>query len=228
MAKQRGVSKAKKSSVRKKSASAAASRAGTVYKDFERYSSSRRPKWHPVKMMRYVFFRMIGGCTITDALEEIHWNATEFWHLVDKKHQGPFAIEYRRAKMLQGRAFADQVVTIAEGRDVISRRAVHRLEKILAKALRKAGRQKSALAAKAIMESVLSSIDATDKTIIARNRLQMDAAKWIATTSNPQEFSQKSTVALGGTAAVSDDGTVADTRPLVIQFVGPDGKVVKL
>jgi 5-carboxymethyl-2-hydroxymuconate isomerase len=198
-------------------------RASTVYKDFIVYDKSKAPLWHPIKKMRYVFFRMIGGTTVTDALAEIKWNASEFWHLVDLKRHSVFREEYKRAKLLQGRAFADAVHTIAEGRDPISRRALRRLEKIVARALGKAGRQKSSLAVKAIMDGILSTIDVNDKGIVARNKLQMDAAKWIAKTANPSEFGDKSAVALG---APDGEGNVSKSLPLVIQFVGPDGKVV--
>lgn len=223
MAKQRKSAKQKQSARGTQSRPSAATRASTVYKEFVVWESKKTPAWHPIKKMRYVFYRMIGGRTVMDAIEEIHWNAAEFWHLVDLKRHGPFRLEYKRAKVLQGRAFADAVHTIAEGRDPISRRSLRRLEKIIATALQKTGRQKSAFAVKAILDGMLSTIDANDKGIIARNKLQMDAAKWIAKSAAPNEFGDKSAVALSG----AGEGA-KDSRPISIQFVGPDGKVVPL
>jgi hypothetical protein len=220
----KSASKSKQSrTTRQSSRQSADSRASTVYKDFAIWTSAKSPTWHPIKKMRYIFYRMIGGTTVADAIDEIHWSTAEFWHLVDLKRHGPFREEYKRAKMLQGRAFADAVNTIAEGRDPISRRSLHRLEKIIARAFKKAGRQKSKLAIQTIIEGMLNAIDANDKGILARNKLQMDAAKWIAKTSNPNEYGDKSAVALG---APSGDGD--DRRPIQIEFVGPDGEVIAL
>lgn len=209
-----------------KSPRSGSSRDHTVYKDFNVYTGKTRPDWHPVKKMRYVFFRMIHGETITDAINEIRWNAAEFWHLVDKDRQGPFALEYKRAKKLQGRAFADQVVTIAEGRDRVTKMSVRTLKKMVKKALRKASKQKTALGAKAIVDNLLAQIDSNEHRIIARNKMQIDAAKWVAKTSNPTEYGDQSKVALG--APDGEGETENGLKPLLIQFVGPDGKVVSL
>jgi hypothetical protein len=176
--------------------------------------------------MRYVFFRMISGRTITDAIKEIHWSASEFWHLIDIKREGPFADEYNRAKKLQGRAFADSVVTIAEGRDKISREAKKRLVRIIIRGLKRAKFQKRKDAARTILHHVLAriNIDGHESALISRNRLQIDAAKWIAKTTNPLEYAESSKVSLG-TPREGDDDTM---QPITIQFVGPDGRIVKI
>jgi hypothetical protein len=50
----------------------------SIYVDYKVWKNRKRaPDWHPVKKMRYVFFRMIDGITITDALREIKWNASD-------------------------------------------------------------------------------------------------------------------------------------------------------
>lgn len=200
-------------------------KSSTIYKDFSVWTSQKIPSWHPVKKMRYVFFRMINGQTAIDAIAEIHWNASEFWHLVDKNHLGPFALEYKRAKKLQGRAFGDRVVIIADGRDDTSRHSVRKLRLLIKKAMRRASKQKSSLGAKAILDGLLSQIDVNEHRIIARNKLQMDAAKWIAKTSAPNEYSETSKVAVGGSSAGEGDDA---QKPVLIQFVGPNGKVVPI
>ena len=210
-------------SKRFRSSSDVSMKSSTVYAEFTIYDGASSPQWHPIKKMRYVFFRMIGGSTITDAIAEIHWHPAEFWHLVDLKRHGPFREEYKRAKILQGRALGDSVITIAEGRDRITRRAMRRLTKLLNKGFKKAGKQKSALAAKAMIERLLQQLDANDAKIIARNRLQIDAMKWLAKAVNPAEFGESSKLSLG---MPPEDGD-APHRPIQIQFVGPDGKVVK-
>ena len=46
--------------------------ARSIYADFSIWRKKKSaPKWHPVKKMRYVFFRMIDGCTIQDAIKEM-------------------------------------------------------------------------------------------------------------------------------------------------------------
>lgn len=195
----------------------------TVYKDFSRWSSKKSPPWHPIKKMRYVFFRMIGGETITDAIREIHWSAAEFWHLVDLKRHGPFREEYKRAKILQGRSFSDSVVTIAEGRDRTTRRHQKRIDRLVEKAMRKIAKNKSKVAQKILFGQLMADLREHDKIIITRNKLQVDGAKWMAKTSNPAEFSEQSKVSLGTPTGDGGDNTM---QPLIIQFVGPDGKVV--
>lgn len=199
-------------------------RDNTLYHDYIVWTGKKAPQWHPVKKMRYVFFRMIGGCTPTDAIDEIHWNPAEFWHLVDlkKRRHDPFREEYKRAKILMGRACADSVVVIAEGRDKTTKQSLRRLQKLIDRGFRKARRQKSAMAVKIIMENLLAQIDRNEHGIIARNKLQIDAAKWIAKTNAPSEFAEQSKMTVVPT---TPDGKA--TKSLIsIQFVGPTGKVM--
>jgi len=197
--------------------------ASTVYAHFMRWQNKSIPKWHPIKKMRYVFWRMIGGSTVGDAIRELHWQEAEFWHLVDLKRHAPFREEYKRAKILQGRALADSVQTIAEGRDAITRKHLRETQKIIQRAITKISRQKSMLHGKMILESVLGDLRERDKIVMTRNKLQIEAAKWLAGTSNPAEYGPKSALALGGPS--DGDGSGAP-RPVLVQFIGPDGKVV--
>lgn len=197
--------------------------ARSIYADFSIWRKKKSaPKWHPVKKMRYVFFRMIDGCTIQDAIKEIQWSASEFWHLLDLKRNAPFELEYKRAKKLHARAVADTIQAIAEGRDKTTKRQLIKQQKLITKALRRASKQKTTLGAKAIIEDLMNRLNENDTKIIARNKLQIDAAKWIAKASNPAEFGEKSSLMLGGADPVLD-GAV---RPITIQFVAPDGSVV--
>lgn len=203
--------------------SSSSSLSRSLYADYAIWEKTRRPKWHPVKKMRYVFFRMISGTTVSDALKEIRWTPSAFWSLIDAKRNDVFRDEFLRAKRLQGRAFADSVVMIAEGRDAITRASVRKMHRLIEKGMQRAKREKNALGAKAIIEGLLSQIDFNDHRILGRNKLQMDAAKWIAKTSHPAEFSDTSKIALGGAGSE----TPTELPPLLIQFVGPDGKVIK-
>jgi len=196
----------------------------SVYSGFARWKDRAAPKWHPVKKMRYVFFRMIAGITITDALREIRWSPSEFWHMIDLKAETPFHAEYVRAKKLQGRALGDATVVIAEGRDAVSRIEKKRMKKIVDRVTRKMSRTKSKFARKVLMQQLLGDLREIDKIVMGRNKLQIESVKWLAEKVNPAEFSQKSTLAVG-----SPDGQgSAEARPIAVQFVGPDGKVVKL
>jgi hypothetical protein len=197
--------------------------ARSIYADFVVWTAKTKPKWHPIKKMRYVFFRMIGGVTITDALKEIRWNSSEFWHLLDLKRNDPFRMEYQRAKRLQARAMADSVLQIAEGRDVTTKRSLAKIRKLIKRALRRAVKQKSGLAARTIVERLMSELNENDARIIARNKIQIDAAKWMAKAANPNEFGEKSSLSLnGGLGENAED----ETAPILIQFVAPDGTVV--
>lgn len=201
--------------------------ARSIYADFTIWEDrKKKPKWHPVKKMRYVFFRMIDGITIRDALREIKWQASEFWHLVDLERNAPFRLEYKQARMLQGRSFADSVMEIAEGRDTITKRSLTKTRKLITKALARASKQKSPLAAKAIIERLLNDLNENDAKIIARNKVQIDAAKWLAKSANPNEFNEKTSLALNG--GLIGEGGTEEERPIRIQFIGPDGSVVEL
>lgn len=196
----------------------------SVYAEFRRWKDRKSPPWHPVKKMRYVFFRMICGLTVTDALREIHWSPSEFWYLIDLKAETPFRAEFIRAKLLQGRALGDSTITIAEGRDLTTRKQLKRTDKIVRRAMRDMKKQKSRLARKAIMAQLLGDLREVDKIVMGRNKLQIESAKWLAAKVNPAEFGEKSTLAVG-----SPDGQGnAEARPIQVQFVGPDGKVVAL
>lgn len=175
-------------------------------------------------MMRYVFWRMQSGCTVTDAVRELHWHEGEFWNIVDLKRHAPYREEFKRAKILQSRALADSVIAIAEGRDAISRKEKKRIEKIIDKATKKMARQKSGLAQKAILAQMLGDLREMDKIVMSRNKLQIEAVKWHAKTANPGEFGEKSTLAVGQ----PDGEGNATPRPIMVQFIGPDGKVVAL
>lgn len=198
--------------------------ASSLYVDFTIWMDrKKKPSWHPVKKMRYVFFRMIHGVTITDALKEIRWSPSEFWHLIDLKRNDPFRQEYNRAKILQGRAIGDSVVSIAEGRDVLTKRSVTKMQKTIKKYLIRAGKQKTTTAARAVIESLLGKLDENGRNVINRNKVQIDAAKWLAKSVNPGEFSDSSKLSLGGLSPGDGDAVA----PIIIQFIGPDGSVVE-
>ena len=206
-------------------------KAARVYQDFEIWTNKKHGprKWHPVKKMRYVFFRMIAGKTITDAMREIHWNQVEFWSLVEVDSKGPFADEYNRAKRLQSRAMADSVITISEGRDSVSREAKQKLVKIILRGMQRAMRRKGGMSeqhAKVLLKTLLAriNIEGYDSVTIQRNKLQMDAKKYLAKMMNPAEFGDASKLSLGSPPG---DGGNPSLAPITIQFVGPDGKVVK-
>lgn len=192
----------------------------SIYSGFKIWTNQKKtPSWHPVKRVHYVFFRMMNGCTISDALIEIGWNASEFWHLIDLKRNDAFRVEYSRAKLLQGRAIGDSVMAIAEGRDRVTKKSRKRIRLLVKKELRRAGKQKSPIRMKMIMESLLGKIADDDRNVLSRNKLQIDSAKWLAKATNPSEFGDKTNMTLGAPAE-------GDGKPLVVQFVGPDGMVV--
>jgi hypothetical protein len=202
-------------------------KAKSVYSEFSRWQKRTPPPWHPVKKMRYVFFRMIAGCTITDALREISFMPSEFWFLIDIKKKTPFLEEYKRAKQLQGRSLGDAVVIIAEGRDSVTRLHRKRTDKIIAKAMHRIARSKSSIKSKMIFSSLMSDLREHDKIIMTRNKLQVDSTKWLAEKVNPAEFGPQTKMSLSGVSA-SPNNPDEEQKPIVIQFVGPDGKAVAI
>lgn len=223
MPKKRDTKRKTKSTARDHRAARSSTSSRSLYADYVIWEKKSRPKWHPVKKMRYVFFRMIDGVTISDAIKEIRWQSSEFWALIDRERNDVFRDEFLRVKKLQGRAFADSVVMIAEGRDRTTKMSVKTMRNLVKKGLHRARRQKNLIGAKMVIESLLAQIDHNEHRILGRNKLQMDAAKWIAKTSNPAEFSETSKLSLGS----PPDGEGKEQAPLRIQFIGPDGKVVK-
>lgn len=159
-----------------------------------------------------------------DALREIHWSMPEFWNLVDSARvDNPFQREYDRARKIQARAFSDQIVRIAEGRDHISKANA----RIIKKTLQRMAKSAVESPKKSIMLKIIAAMNdrvmMNRKDVIARNRLQIEAAKWIAKAGNPLEFSEKNSLAL-----TTPDGLTTAPVPIAIQFIGPDGKAVKI
>lgn len=175
--------------------------------------------------MRYVFWRMMKGEVITDAIREIHWDPRDFWRLVDIEREGkhPFKEEYSQAKILQSRAIADSIIIIAEGRDRTTRKQIRRVEKIVDRAMRKINRTKSAFERKMLMVQLLGDLREHDKIVMTRNKMQMDAAKWFAAKVNPNEFADQSKLGLGG-LPLPGDGDKATA--VTIAFIAPDGSEV--
>lgn len=194
-----------------------------VYRSFVVWKSKAKPKWHSIQKMRYVFWRMMSGKTITDAVREIHWTPREFWRAIDieRDEKHPFREEYDIAKLLQSRAIADSVLIIAEARDANSRRRMKQITKLVRRAL--VGTKGSKAMASMIAKSVAETLGMHEKDLIARNKLQIDAAKWFAAKTNPNEFADKSSIGLGGLPHTGDGAKVG---AIEIAFVGADGKEI--
>lgn len=181
--------------------------------------------WHAVKKMRYVFWRMMNGRTITDAIREIHWTPREFWRILEIERDGktPFREEYSAAKLLQSRAMADSVLIIAEGRDSTTRFALKKTRKLIERSLRRMGRTPNALTRKILLAELLADLRERDKIVMTRNKLQIDAVKWLAAKFNPNEFADKSSLGLSGLPHAGENDPV---QSISIAFVGVDGKEV--
>jgi hypothetical protein len=173
--------------------------------------------------MRYVFWRMMNGTTTTDALREIHWNMRSFWTLIDINREGrhPFKEEYSYAKLLQSRSLADSVIIISEGRDRISNRAKKELRRLIARAVKQSNGKKTMLPM--LMNALMENASSQRRDVLARNKLQVEAAKWFAAKANPNEFAEKSSVGLSGLPHGDGSNTPSAIQ---IAFVGPDGKEV--
>lgn len=178
------------------------------------------PKWSHVKQVRYVFWRMANGGLATDALRELCLDPQVFWNFVDKKQNATiFAKEYERAKILQARAIADSVQIIAEGRDRVSSAYMADLEKRIRRVLRRSRRKPRAIVLRNIIQFLQNDLGARERTILGRNKLQVDAAKWMAKTVDPLHYSDRMDHTIS-----SPDGV--PSASVVVQFVDAKGKSV--
>lgn len=189
-----------------------------VYRGFTQWKSKKTPPWHPVKKMRYVFWRMMHGDVILDALKQIHWDPREFWPLVNDS----FLDEYKVAKQWQSRALADTVKIIAEGRDPITKKSVKKTLRIIKLAMKKIHREKSRFGQRMALQQLLNDLREHDKVVMTRNKMQIDAAKWIASKGNPGEFGERTHLGIHGFPA----GTGETNTPIAITFIAPDGSEV--
>lgn len=187
---------------------------------FSRILNGVAPKWNHFKQVDYVFWRMAHGITVFDALKELALDPIIFWRIVDGKRATPFTEKYERAKILQARAFADRVNLIAEGRDEISSNYLKTLNRRIRQIMKRHKKNR----ADAIREFIgIMKYDVTDRerSLIARNKLQIEAAKWIARIADPTHYHDKVDHSI---AAPVDGG--GEPIGITVQFVDANNQKI--
>lgn len=189
---------------------------------FSRILNGVAPKWNHFKQVDYVFWRMAHGITVFDALKELALDPIIFWRIVDGKRATPFTEKYERAKILQARAFADRVNLIAEGRDEISSNYLKTLNRRIRQIMKRHQKNR----ADAIREFIgIMKYDVTDRerSLIARNKLQIEAAKWIARIADPTHYHDK----VDHSIAAPTDGS-GEPIGITVQFVDANNQKMKV
>jgi hypothetical protein len=154
--------------------------------------------------------RVSHGEFVTDVLKDLKISAPAFYEWVDAEKHPARAKAYARAKVAQSVAIADEIQAIADGEDRLTLRRRVAIEKYARQLKRE--RVPQGIAAKLLR--------GLEQNLINRNRLQVDARKWYARSLNPKEFGDKVDMTSGGEP-------MKPANTVNVQFVGPDGAVVK-
>jgi hypothetical protein len=155
-------------------------------------TTGRPKKWDRDAVVRFFCAKMSEGHTIGEIQRKIGYPS--FLSMIDELESDKGAdstqllVLYRRARREQARSWAESTSEIATGRDPFSRQMIRKMDRILKKELRRAlrrGGKKSALDMVARILEARSGIKELDKNLIARNRLMIDANKWLAGVTDP-------------------------------------------
>lgn len=160
-------------------------------------------KWDYDRLMAYVCDQISEGRLVIDIARKIGIKNSKIAEIADTTDT--YRVMYSRARKEQASWFAQNISRVAEGRDRITMKE----RKTIAK-LRKNSKKDLSLSLYA---------NAREHNIIARNRLQVDAAKWYAKVTDPERFGDKSSVSLAGTP----DG---EAIGITLRFVDANGKEV--
>jgi hypothetical protein len=155
----------------------------------------------------YVCDKIGQGQLVSDVCHRIGIRVPDFWRIAQSTEG--YAKLYARSRKEEAEQMRIYAQKVAEGRDRISLKRQKHLRR-LEERLRKTKNP-----------FVKDLIRDEQHLLLQRNRLQFDAARWIAKVTDPDKFGDKSTTSL-----TSPDGAAPIT--IGVQFVNPDGKVVKL
>lgn len=163
----------------------------------------RPQKWHRDKLMAYVCEKISEGRLVSDVCRKIGIKVPRFWEIARSTeiYRSLYA-QARKDEAEQMRVYAQKV---AEGRDWITLRERKRIE-----TFRKKNKRNPA-------SNIIAS--ARESNILGRNRLQLDAAKWIAKVTDPEKFGDKQSLSVGGQQT-------GDAIGITLRFVDAKGKSV--
>lgn len=163
-------------------------------------------KWDYAKVAQYICEQIAQRKTVRMVCKKI---GIDEWTARAILRRPEFAPLYAQARVHQAQRFAEFAQEVADGTDSVSRKRLKKIESLH----RQLKRTKNPIARDLIRDQ--------EHILIQRNRLQLDAAKWLAKVTDPDKFGDKTTTSL----------TTPDGGPAIsigVQFVNPDGKVVKL
>lgn len=135
-------------------------------------------KWDHVALYTYVFERMAEGELVSHILARLGLRQGQFWRMCNEDDPS-FAVAYAKTRKLQARAIANKIQDIAEGKDPASEQLKKRMDDLFAMFVAKKD------------PTALDFIRELDRNLIARNKLQLDAAKWFVKTLDPETYGDK-------------------------------------
>lgn len=207
------TTKKKTAPVKRKSASDRAKLAGIAMDEEEKIPSltvrikkkgkrGRPKKWDYDKLVTYVCEKISGGKLVSDVCGRIGIRTTTFWNIVETTDT--YKVLYAQARKREAESMKIYAQKVAEGRDWITIRERKRIAKIR--------KDKKSL-------SSMMHANFRENNIIQRNRLQLDAAKWIAKVTDPEKFGDRSSLSLNG-------GNDGEPVAVTLRFVDAKGKTV--
>lgn len=185
-------------------------------------TKGRARKWNPQKLVDYVCERMEGGETVTDILRSIHVAPNTFYTIVeyDVDDKSQLSVQYRRARRKQAAAYSDAARKISEGNDPLSQRHNKKIQRIHDRLVRRALRKGtiSPTFAKQLLREAKSTVRELDRNLIARNKLQMEAARWLASVTDRETYGPKADHSF----SASPDGGANLVPTLTVRFIAPE------
>lgn len=164
----------------------------------------RPKKWDYDKLVSYVCDKISDGKLVSDVCNRIGIRVSTFWTICDQTET--YKNLYARARKREAEQMKVYAQKVAEGRDWITIREKKRIDKF-----RRTNR-------KYLSTGQIAST--RENNILGRNRLQLDAAKWIAKVTDPERFGDKQSLSVGGEIS-------GDPVAITLRFVDANGRQVK-
>jgi hypothetical protein len=142
----------------------------------------RPRKWDYDKVVSYVCEKISDGRLVSDVCAKIGIKVSRFWDIADSTDT--YRALYARARKREAEQMKIYAAKVSEGRDWITLREKKRIDLF---------RRKNR---KYLSTGQIAS--ARENNILGRNRLQLDAAKWIAKVTDPEKFGDKQSLSVGG------------------------------
>jgi hypothetical protein len=178
-------------------------------------------QWDQRLLCRYMFRGLVTGHSEHELLEAVGADYPFFIKVVKAEF---LEDELKIARRMHARALASRTVEVARGRDPVSREIAAHIDRVLQNEIRRAVRKykkhRDGIKLAFELMGTRREIKELDRNLIARNKLMMDADRWIAKTGDPESYGERSTLGLQGGMGPTDDGVPFS---MTVQFIDPSG-----